>query len=172
MQLPLALHVLKSQRQRFEPEPNIAFSGLAAATNQSAVIFGLFCWIGQHVHRQSKLCCKFDDQVLVFKRRCAHSSDHAGIRRLRECRNSAFNVSGLLNIDWRRPYVERAATPSSLSISAFCTCSRFSASSIATQLGASRTASAASTLRRTGRQWLKIALLVMAIFPSSTMKRT
>ena len=27
--------------------------------------------------------------------------------------------SGLLNIDWRRLYVERAATPSSFSISAF-----------------------------------------------------
>jgi hypothetical protein len=110
-------------------------------------------------------------QVLVFKRRCAHS----GIMPLfGDCANAeaAFSVSGLLNIDWRGLYVERTATPSSLSISAFCTCSRFSASSIATQLGASRTASVASTLRRTGRQWLKIALLVIAIFPSSTMKRT
>ena len=45
---------------------------------------------------------------------------------------------------------------------AFCTCSRFSASSIAMQYGASITPSVAFTLRRNGRQWLNTALSVSA----------
>src|SRR5690606_13652186 len=55
-------------------------------------------------------------------------------------------------------------------ITAFCTCNRFSASSTAMHDGESITASVALTLRRRGRQWLKAALLVMAIFRSSTME--
>src|SRR5690606_10004418 len=55
-------------------------------------------------------------------------------------------------------------------ITAFCTCSRFSASSIAMQFGESITASVALTLRRRGRQWENTPSLVSAIFASSTMK--
>src|SRR5690348_391717 len=57
-----------------------------------------------------------------------------------------------------------------VAITAFCTCRRFSASSIAMQYGASITASVALTLRRSGRQWLNTAWLVSAILASSTMK--
>ena len=49
-------------------------------------------------------------------------------------------------------------------MTAFCTCRRFSASSMAMQRGESMTASVALTLRRNGRQWLKTASLVSAIF--------
>src|SRR3546814_9421114 len=41
----------------------------------------------------------------------------------------------------------------SAAMTAFCTCSRFSASSMAMQPGESITASVALTLRRSGRQW-------------------
>src|SRR5690606_21166137 len=60
--------------------------------------------------------------------------------------------------------------PSNAAITAFCTCRRFSASSMAMQLGESMTASVALTFRRSGRQWLKTASLVSAILASSTMK--
>lgn len=53
---------------------------------------------------------------------------------------------------------------------AFCTCRRFSASSMAMQLGESITASVALTLRRSGRQCENTPLLVSAILRSSTMK--
>src|SRR5690606_35393117 len=65
---------------------------------------------------------------------------------------------------WTAPQATRAA------MTAFCTCRRFSASSMAMQLGESITASVALTLRRSGRQWLNTPLLVSAIFCSSTMK--
>src|SRR5690606_10883339 len=55
-------------------------------------------------------------------------------------------------------------------MTAFCTCNRFSASSIAMQFGESITASVALTLRRRGRQWENTPSLVSAIFASSTMK--
>ena len=71
----------------------------------------------------------------------------------------------------QRLQCQRPQPPSSLSISAFCTCSRFSASSTATQLGASRTASVASTLRRTGRARLYADLTVSSLdrYPGSIL---
>src|SRR5690606_26255459 len=63
-----------------------------------------------------------------------------------------------------------AAPPASHAITAFCTCSRFSASSTAVQRGESITASVALTLRRSGRQCENTASLVSAILASSTMK--
>src|SRR5207342_1569015 len=60
--------------------------------------------------------------------------------------------------------------PASVAITAFCTCRRFSASSIAMQRGESITASVAFTLRRSGRQCENTPSLVSAILASSTMK--
>ena len=54
-------------------------------------------------------------------------------------------------------------------IIAFCTCNRFSASSITTEAAESITPSVTITLRRTGKQCMKIALFVRDIFSSSTI---
>src|SRR5207342_3973868 len=60
--------------------------------------------------------------------------------------------------------------PASVAMTAFCTCRRFSASSMAMHCGESITASVALTLRRKGRQCEKTPWLVRAILASSTMK--
>src|SRR6185312_5347582 len=67
-------------------------------------------------------------------------------------------------------HVSPQCVPINEAITAFCTCRRFSASSMAMQAGESITASVALMFRRKGRQWLNRPWLVNAIFASSTMK--
>src|SRR5690625_2670040 len=63
-----------------------------------------------------------------------------------------------------------APQPTSEAMTAFCTCRRFSASSMALQHGASMTSAVAWMPRRNGRQWLKMPPAVSAIFSASTVK--
>src|SRR3546814_19862840 len=68
------------------------------------------------------------------------------------------------------PSFPARGAPASTALTAFCTCSRFSASSMAMQLGESITAPVALTLRRSGRQWENTPSLDFAILAPSPLQ--